>query len=815
MRLALRLVKKSPGFSAILITTLALAIGANSAIFSVVNGVLLKPLPYSEPERLAGVWHTAKVMGVSELNASPSAYLTYQEESRTFASIGLWSNGNASITGSGEPERVRALNISETVLPTLRIAPLHGRIFNASDTQPKAPETVILSYDYWQKRFGNDSSAVGRRLTVNGKPHEIVGILPGGFRFLDNEASVFLPLGFNRSELFVGNFSYQAIARLKPGVTFAQANADVARMIPLTSEKFPFPPGLSKEMFESVGMGPNVRPLKIDVIGDIGNSLWILLGAAVLVLLVACANVANLLLVRAESRHQEFAVRTAIGAAWSQIARQIVVESLTFGFIGGLFGLALAYAGIRYLVYLAPAGIPRLSEITIDPLVLLYTAGISLLASLLFGLVPVFRYVAKNIANTLRESGRSLSEGRRHHRARNILVVSQVALALVLLVSSGLMIRSFSTLRSVQPGFVQPEQVLTFRISIPEGEVPDDEQAVRIHHDILTGIQAIPGVTSASMVSSVTLDCNHNNDPIFFEDFPSPAGRLPDIRRFKHIAPGSFATLGNPIVAGRDFTWEDILNKRQFVLISENFAREHWANPADALGRRLRESPSSPWRQIIGVVRPEYDDGLHKKPPAIVYWPILLEKFWDIPIRAQRPLTYMVRSARTGTPSLLKEIQSAVWGVRSSLPIATVRTLDEIYRRSMMRTSFTLLLLAIASGISFILGIVGIYGVISYSASQRTREIGIRVALGARPSAVSGLFLRQGALLIACGIVLGLAASAAATSLLSNLLYGVKPVDAPTYAAVAAVLAASALLATWLPARRAAATNPSQALRGE
>lgn len=813
IRYALRMLRKAPGFAGIAIFTLALAIGANSAIFSVVNGVLLKPLGYSEPERLVGVWHSAPGLNFPIINASPSTYFTYREEGRVFDKIGLYDNDSLTVTGQGEPQQVDSMEITETVLQALRVAPMLGRAFNAKDMEAGGPDLILLSYNYWQRQFGGAGDIVGRTMTVDGRPFEIIGVLPRDFRLLDSRAELFTPLRFRRESIFVGNFSFESLARLKPGVTVEQANADVARMLPLMMEKFPMAPGLSKQMFLQAKFAPKVRPLKEDVVGDIGNILWVLLGVAGIVLVIACTNVANLLLVRAEGRQQEMALRTALGAHWTRIARALLVESLTLGLLGGVLGLAVAYGGIRLLVATSPGNIPRLDQITIDGTVLLFTLGVAVVSGLLFGLIPVFKYATPHLSGTLREGGRGMSEGRQHHRTRRVLVVSQVALALVLLISSGLMIRTFQTLRGVQPGFRDPAQVLTMRISIPEAQVKEPRQVVALQHRLIEAVKAVPGVVSAAMSTSVTMDGNNSNDPIFAEDFPSADGKLPPIRRFKSVGPGSFQTLGNPLIAGRDLTWADIETPHPVVLISEGLAREYWKEPGRALGRRIRESPGSGWHEIVGVVGDERDDGVHKPAPKIVYWPTLVENFWGEKVNVRRSVKFIIRSPRTGSAAFLKEVQAAIWAVNPALPTADVRTLQTIYSRSMVRTTFTLLMLALAGGVALLLGIVGIYGVISYAVSRRTREIGIRIALGAQSGQVQGLFVRDGAVLIGIGLLLGLAASAGVTRVLATLLFGVKPVDAVTYAAVSAFLAVAALLACYLPARRATSVDPARALR--
>ncbi len=816
LRYVARRLAKAPLFTAVAVITLAVGIGANTAIFSVVNGVLLKPLPFREPERLVGVWHKAPGIGFQEINQGPAFHLTYREEGRVFEDIGMWGWASASVTGLAEPEDVSGLRFTASVLPILRVQPVLGRAFSEADDSAGSPQTVMLSYAFWQRKFGGDPGIIGRALVCDGKPREIIGVLPKDFRFLRTNPLLFFPFQLERNKLFVGNFSYQGLARLKPGVTLEQADADVARMIPLTLKKFPMPPGFTLKMMEDAHLMPYIRPLKQDAVGaDIGKVLWVLLGSVGLVLLIACANVANLFLVRAESRQRELAIRTAMGASRGHIAGELLFESVALGIVGGILGLFLAYAGIQMLISIGPEYIPRLQEITIDPLVLIFTAGLSIFAGLFFGLFPVLKYTRPNLGSALKEGGRSFSDGRERHRARNGLVVSQIALALVLLISSGLMVRTFQSMKAVQPGFVRPEEVLTLRISIPEALVADKMMAVRTYEQIKHSIERIPGVGSVGLTSSITMDGWDSNDPIFTEDFPPPEGQIPMIRRFKFASPGYFGTMGNPILAGRDFTWTDTYNKAHVAVISESLAREYWKDPVRSIGRRIRETPKNPWREIIGVVGNERDNGLNQKPPTMVYFPMILDHFWDEEVFIQRNMAYAIRSKRAGSPSFLKEIQQAVWSASSSLPLANVRMLTEIYQDSLARTSFTLLMLGIAAAVSLLLGVVGIYGVISYTVAQRTREIGIRMALGAPQKAVRRMFVRQGLLLTCVGVAVGLAGAAGLTRQLSALLFGVTPLDPLTFGAVPFVLGGVALLACYLPARKVSAVNPIEALRWE
>ena len=814
LRIARRLMR-APTFTVVAILTLAVGIGANTAIYTVVRGVLLKPLPFHEAERLAGVWLSAPGISIPSMNLSPAAYFIFREEGRVFDDIGLWDNGSASVTGRGEPERVRILLVTDGTLKLLRVTPALGRILSAEDDSPKGPERALLAHGYWQRKFGSDPAVIGQTVMLDGRPREIVGVLPADFRFLDQDPQFVLPFRFNRATLHAANFSYQGVARLKPGVTLAQANADVARLLPLLPERFPIPGGFTRQMWDDVKLGPNVRPFSVDAIGDIGRVLWVLLGTVGLVLLIACANVANLFLARAESRQQELAIHAALGAGSRRVAWELLSESLTLGLVAGAAGLALAYAGVRALVANAPSGLPRVAEIGIDPIVVLFTLALSIVAGLLFGAIPVLKFARPNLASALKEGGRLSSAGRERHRARNTLVVAEIALAVVLLVASGLMLRTFQAMRKVDPGFVRPEEVLTLRVSIPLSLIPNDEQAIRTEEQIVRGLEQIAGVTSVGVTSSVTMDGNDSNDPIFVEDAPTAADKIPPLRRMKWIGENYFRTMGNRIVAGREFTWSDIYNRAAIVMISENLAREYWKEPAQAVGRRVRQTPKHPWRTIVGVVGEERDNGVVRPAPTIVYWPLLIDNYYESKGFAQRNVAFVLRSSRVGSPTLLGEVQRAVWSVNANLPVASVRTLDQLRAGSMAQTSFALVMLAIAAAVALLLGVVGIYGVIAYIATQRTREIGIRIALGAASRDVSGLFVRQGALLAGIGIACGIVAAGLLTRTMSSLLFGVSALDPLTYVAVAVALGGTAVLASYLPARRVARVDPAVALRWE
>ena len=796
VRHAARVFRKQPAFAAAAVLTLALGIGATTAIFSVVYGVLLKPLPFQEPERLVSLQQIAP--HGAGTNHGRGTYLTYRENQQVFEGIGAWDPTDVSITGGGNPERVQGLLVSASTLPLLRVQPILGRAFNAEDDTPGSPRRVMLTYGYWQRRFAGADNVVGQQLVIDGRQTEVIGVLPASFKFLRTRAAIVLPMPLDVNAPRGISFGFQALARMKPGVTVAQANADVARMISL------LPP-----VFARLELRPNVRPLATEVIRNVGQILWILLAAVAVVLLIACGNVANLFLVRAEGRHQELAVRTALGASRGRIARALLSESVVLAAAGGLLGVLLAQAAIGLLRTIAPAELPRVDDIDIDWMVLLFTVSVSVSSGVLCGVLAVIRFGKPSIA-ALKEGGRSASDAAGRQRTRNALVVGQIALALTLLVVSGLMIRTSIAMRQVDPGFTRPEEVQTFVVAIPESMIEDPQQTVRTFEGVTEQLARVPGVTSVGLSSSITMDGEDNGNYAAIEQFPDPAGAMVKLRRFKSIGSGYFETMGNRLVAGRSLTWNDIYNQRPVVIISEPLAREYWGEPAKAIGKRLRgSSPRFPWREIIGVSGNERDDGLTQPPTQIVYWPMLNEAYrW-------RTMAFVVRSTRVGTPGFVRELEQAVWSVNPNLPLATVQTLEEIEAMSMTQTSFALVMLGIAASVALLIGMVGIYGAIAYSAAQRTREIGVRMALGAQISDVRTLFLRHGLWLTTIGIAIGIGIALVLTRVISAFLFGVGPTDPITYAAVSFVLAGMTLVATYLPAHRASRVDPVVALRGE
>ncbi len=657
---------------------------------------------------------------------------------------------------------------------------------------------------------------IGRSIEVDSQPRQIVGVMPQGFRLVNADFDLLVPLAFDRNNQILAGFGFQGVARLKPGIPIAQANADVVRMLPIWMDSWSNGPGIDSHQFYKIWrIAPALRPLKEEVIGSIGNVLWLVMGTIGVVMLIACTNVANLLLVRADARRQELSVRAALGAGRARIAWELLLESLCLGLMGGVLGVGIACEGLRLLAAIGPANLPRLGEISLDVRSLAFSLALSVLSGLLFGSIPALRYARARTGTALSAAGRTASLNRERQRSRDLLVVAQVAMALVLLVSAVLMIRTFQALRHVEPGFSRPEHVQTMRTSIPASMIADPHQVTRLQNSMADKLAEIPGVTSVGFASSAPMEgVEFNWNSVHFEG--KDLGEVTPMRLFKNVSPDYFRTTGIRFLAGRDLTWTEVYGQRPVAIISESLARETFGTPAAALGKRLREFPDMPWHEVVGVVEDVRENGVQEKAPAMVYWPSMMYGIYGPhTFDAQRTVTFVLRSDRAGTEGLLSEMRQAVWSVNASLPLASVRTLQEIYSQSLARTSFTLVMLGIAGAMAFVLGIIGIYGVISYSVSQRTREIGIRMALGVQKGRLRWMFIRSALLLTGSGIVIGLAAAAGLTRLMKSLLFGVSPLDPFTYVSVLVVLAASAVLASYLPARRAAAVNPVEALRAE
>ncbi|MBN1239308.1 MAG: ABC transporter permease [Gammaproteobacteria bacterium] len=814
---AIRQIARAPGFAAVAIATLAIGIGATTAIFSVVYSVLLKPLPYPNADELVRVRYST--IDYDSQSSSHTMYLTFRDENRAFARMGLWQYADdfATLTDPGEPTRLNVLIVTDGTLQALGVRPLHGRWFTEQEYGPSAegPAPVILSYGFWQRQFGGDAAVLGRDIAIDAQLSRVVGVMPRNFRFIDTTQPDVI-LAVRRLEIperTIGWFNYQMLGRLNPGVTPDEARADIQRMLPIWLDAWPVVPGggLTKQEIANWRITPIVRPLKDDLVGGIASTLWVLMGAIGAVLLVACANIANLMLVRADARREEFAMRATLGAGRVRIARELLTESAILGAAGGMLGWGLANVGLQVLLAMAPSDLPRLQEISVYPPVLAFTVAASLASTLLFGSITVLKHALRP-ESPMPGAARASNMGPERSTTRSVLVVVQVALALVLVVSAGLMIRSFQALHDVDPGFSNPATIQTAEIWMPGWQYADDAESSRwfsTQREILNEIAAIPGVTSAGFTDTLPIT-GVSSTGTEVEGQPSGPAGAPS-RGIKRVSPGYFEAAGTRIVAGRDITWADIDAGGRVILISEDYAREISAEPADALGKRLRAPVGSlQWREVIGVVQSVRDNGVYEKAPSMVYYPVLMENRFGTPYAG-----FVARSERAGTASLMEEIRQAVQSVNGSVAISRMRTMRELHAESLARTSFTLVLLALASAMALALGVIGVYGVIVYVVSQRAREIGIRSALGAEPRQLKKMFLLNGLALSGAGVVVGLVAAAVLGRVMSSLLYGIGPMDPVAHIAALVVILSAAALASYLPARRAATIDPMETLRAE
>ena len=829
LRLALRTLLRRPAYMSAAVLTLALGIGATTSIFSVVYSVLIKPLPYPNSDELVRIRHPETAVNAVFDWASSNMYLTYRKENRTFANVGLWQEADATLSVLGEPERVRALRVTDGTLQALGVTPLRGRWFTEAEhgAEDQSPAPVILSYAFAQRRFGGDA-VVGRELSLdaprgNGTlplptAAQVVGVMPPDFRFLDATPppDIIIPVRLDPARQAHGVYSWQMLARLKPGVTLAEARADLERMRPIWLDAWPPFPGTSKEQVENLRIAPVASPLQDDMVRGVASMLWVLMGAIGAVLVIACANIANLMLVRADARRTEFTVRAALGATPSRVAREMLVESFVIGLAGALLGLLLANGGLHVLVAMGPDNLPRLHEIAVHPQVLGFTVAVSLASTLMFGSITALKQSLHADA-PMSGAARGASAGRERNATRNTLVVVQVALALILVVSSALMIRTFQALRDVDAGFSDPATIQTARIWVPTLEFPEPKQYTRMEHEILDRIATLPGVSSAGFASELPMESSGNNGPISVDGETPPAGQPFRGRKWKFISPGYLEAMGTRILAGRDVAWSDLEAGGRVAIVSEALAREIAGEPAAALGKRIRLAPFArdDWHEVIGVVQDVHHNGLSVTAPDTVYWPALTENMFSQPSVGTPSITLAIRSARAGTIGLIEEVRHAVRATSASIPVGAERTMQDYYGESFGRTSFALVLLAIAGAMALSLGVIGIYGVIAYVVQQKTREIGIRSALGARPEQLTRLFLVRGLALSGVGALVGLVAAATLGQLMSSLLFGVRPLDATAFGVALAVTATAAALACYVPARRAAAIDPIETLKVE
>jgi predicted permease len=816
VRHALRGLTHRPGFSAVVIATLALGIGATTAIYTLLDAVVLRPLPYANASALVYIDHP--VPGI-EANArwrmSQSGYFFFRTTSRSLNDIALYNQGELALVTPDGAERVRVGHISDNFFDVVGARPLLGRGFTERDTRPNNPLVAIIGYDFWRERFNGDASIVGRTINISSSTYQVVGVAPPKLHLPDYQVQMWLPHPLDPTARPVNQHSLTAIARLAPGVTTEAAQAEAARLTARLPEMFPT--AYTAGFMRDSRFGVLVTPLRDIVIGGISRTLWILLGAVAIVLLIACANVANLFLVRAESRRRELALRSALGADRMQLAGHHLAESILLSLVGGALGVGLAWAAIHFLVALNPSSIPRLNELSLGWRPVVAALALALGAGVVFGLLPLTRLVAGGPdVSMLREGGRSQTSSRRQLSARSTLVVVQMALAVVLLAAAGLMLRSFQRLRSVNPG-LNASGLLTFELSVPwarygtklrgpEGYLP----VFRFHQELYRQLAALPGVTSVGMATSLAIKDGDGCALVFAKDRDYTNATAPCVGNIL-AGPGYFSTLGIS-VRGRAPTWDDMERQTGSVVVSKALADNLWPGQ-DPLGKAIRPNgKAEPYYRVVGVTGDVLTRGLDQPPSQIVYYPTIpLEgaPLWMPPMA----VTFAVRTRTPDPLSLAAPVRRIVTSMDREVPIANVQTMDTIVAHSTAKTTFAMLLLAIAGGMALVLSAVGIYGVISYTVNQRRAEIGVRMALGAQGAQVGRMVVAQSVRVAAVGIAIGLAGALAATRVMPSLLFNVSATDPLTLGAVTVVLATLAALAAFAPARRATRVDPVEVLR--
>ena len=803
----LRSLLKHPRFTIIAALTLALGIGAATAIFSVVNGVLLKPLPYPAGDRLVNVWSHAPKLGYDQFPLSPDIYFAYERENQVFETMAVFQRRRANFADRGTPEVVDAIAASHTYFDTLGVRVDPGRTFTAKEDAPGVGGVVVISHRAWRDRFGGSRDAVGRVIRLDGQPTRIVGVTPAS---IDDAGSpdFFLPAKLNRATPVAGNFGWNAIARLKPGVRPEDAGRNLE---PVVTKLLQSINSQTYRAFLTDGQyAPRVHLVKEDLVGELKRPLWILLATVGMLLLIACANVANLFLVRAEGRQRELAVRMALGARRSRLVRQLLGEALLLAVLGSAAGIAAAAAGLPALVKAAPPSIPRLGQISLDWTVLAFAVAISVVSALLFGLLPALRYTRTDALGAVHHSGRGGTDEPRQRRARNALVVIQTAMALVLLVGSGLLIRSFTKLVATDLGF-SPQDVMTFRVALPTTDYPNDAAVGAFVNRLVHTLEEKPGVDAAGATSILPIAQSTPGTAHDFDGRPTPAGQLPPMVHYKVVGPGYFKTMNVRLRMGRDFNSGDFQWTARSVIANQAVVDLYWPGQ-DPIGKRVRQATSGAaqppaWFTVVGVVDNERQDGLRRPVRPLLYYTPTDATVSGLP----RVFDYVVRGpAVTARADAWRE---AVWSIDRGLPIANMRTMREIVDRSIVEFTFTMLTLGIAAGIALLLGGIGLYGVLSYAVSLRTREIGVRLALGAPASRVMRSVVLNGALIAGIGLVIGLAGAIALTRYLGTLLFDTPALDAPTFVVTSVLLLVVAVAASYLPARRAAKVSPLEAMR--
>src|SRR5690349_2179626 len=806
-RYSLRRLIKGPGFTLIVILTLALGIGANTAIFSAVNAVLLRPLGYGDPGRLVTIEHLYPSLGGLKAPVSVPGFLDYQR-ARSIESIAVEVNWAANLTGQGEPERLQGARATGRFFTTLAVPALHGRTLLPGEDSAGREHVAVLSYGLWQRLFGASGQVVNRSLSLNGESYQVVGVMPRDFRDPQNrDVELWVPLVFRPDQMTDDQRTTEflnLVARVRPSVPLSQAATEIRTMAEQLKRRYPdnYPPDWSLV----------TTPLAQHMVGDVRPALLVLLGAVGFVLLIACANVANLLLARAAARSKEIAVRTALGASRDRLIRQLLTESVLLALMGGVLGLFLAFWGVRAIIAINPANLPRADEIGVDGPVMLFTLLVSLLTGLLFGLAPAVHTAATDLHGMLKEGGRGSAGDRGGQGLRRMLVVAEVALALTLLTGAGLLIKSFARLQGVDPGF-EPDRLLTFNLSLPAARYPSDTAQIAFFDQVIPAISAVPGVRAVGATSVMPFSGGWTTGGFQIEGYQPPPKQPGPWGDLRTVRPGYFQTLGIPLRRGRLLEDQDRAGSLEVAVIDDEFVRRYWPHE-DPIGKRFTFGPPAgatdttlrEWIQVVGVVGHTKQEGLDAENRLQLYLP-----YRQSGIAA---LTFAVRTA--GTPEqYVNQVRRAVQSVDPKQPLSGIRPMDELISRSVGQRRPSCMLLSLLHGIALVLASVGIYGLMSYSVAQRSRELGVRIALGAERLDVLRLVLRQGMSLALTGIVIGVGAAFGLSRLIESQLYGIHATDPTTFIAVAVLLGLTALTANLIPAWRATRVDPAVVLREE
>jgi predicted permease len=800
---------KNPGFTAVAVLSLAIGIGANSAIFSVINALLLRPLPYQDADRLAILWQRSPGLNVAQDWFSPGQCLDVKAENQVFEQVAVTIGASFNLTGQGGPEHVDGARVTSSLFPLLGAKAALGRVLLPEEDSPGKPSTVILSHGFWRRRFGGDPQVIGKTLVLSGSSFEIVGVMQPGFSLTKEvmltvnaieRADVLLPLPMSEgARTNRGNEDFNIFAKLKPGVSLAQAQADMDVIAGRMKQRYP------ENYPAHGGLTISVAPLLKQVVGEIDLALYVLLATVGFVLLIACANVANLLLARATVRQKEIAIRAAVGASRARIARQLLTESALLALTGGMLGIVIALGAVEALRAFGPENIPRLNEIGVDGRVAAFTFFISMLTGIVFGLAPALRASRVDLNETLKEGGRGADRGHGRHMTRKLLVVFEVALSLIVLICAGLLIRSYRRLVNAHPGF-DSRNVHAMRLSLPGARYSTPESIVGFFRQVGERLERTPGVESVGTSYSLPMSAvAFAWEPIAVEGYAPPTAQDTIISNVRIINPGYFDVMRIPLKLGRYFTGQDIKGAQETVIVNEALAERFWPNEYP-IGKRLQRGKSGPWRTVVGVISDAKEYSAEKEPPIAVYYPAeqVIARNMYLVIRTTSDPVPM-------TSAIVKEIQA----VDPEMPVYDVGSMDQRLYVSLARRRFSMFLLGVFALIALILAAIGVYGVMAYSVSQRTHEFGVRIALGARPDAILRLVIRQALILAALGVAIGLIGAFALTRVMSSLLFGVSATDLLTFVITSLLLGSIALMASYIPARRAAKVDPIAALQHE